>query len=97
MNTITKKLFIQAEKYTWDNEFKVVVNSYHNKSDSSTIVIDIEEVDVDVVIPSFTQEQFTNGHIEQLRKVKEKLKADTFIQMQSLDEQIESLLAIESK
>jgi len=90
-------MYIQAEKYTFQDKFTVAVNPYHNKSDARSIVIDIDEVEVEIEVPEFTQEQFTNGHIEQLRKVKEKLKADTHIQMQSLDEQIESLLAIESK
>lgn len=90
-------MFIQAEKYTFQEEFTVHVNSYQNKSDSRQVVIDIDEVEVEIEVPEFTQEQFTNGHIEQLRKVKEKLKADTHMQIQSLDEQIESLLAIESK
>lgn len=55
------------------------------------------KVEVDIDVPEFTQEQFTNGYVEQLREVKEKLKADTQIKIQSLDEQIESLLALECK
>ena len=94
---IKKTMYIQAEKQTWNNEFEVKVNAYHNTSDKYSIVIDIDEVEVEVEVPVFTQEQFTNGHVEQLRALKEKLKADTCLQIQSLDEQIESLLALECK
>ena len=94
---IKKTMYIQAEKSTWNKEFEVVVNPYHAETDKYKIVIDIDEAEVEVEVPVFTQEQFTNGHVDQLRAMKEKLKADTCLQIQSLDEQIESLLALECK
>ncbi len=90
-------MYIQAEKSTWQGEFEVCVNPYHAESDKYKVVIDIDETEIEIEVPEFTQEQFTNGHIEQLRELKQKLKADTQLQLQSLDEQIERLLAIESK
>lgn len=92
-----KTIYIQAEKYTWESEFKIALNTFHSKSSENAIVIDIDQVEVDIDVPGFTQEQFTNGHVEQLRKIKEELKADTHMKIQSLDDQIESLLALECK
>ena len=91
------KLYIQASKYSFQDEFSVKVSCYKSQSCESSVVIDVDEVEVDIDIPEFTQEQFTNGHVEQLRLIKEKLKADTHLKIKSLDEQIESLLAIECK
>ena len=91
------KLYIQASKYSFQDEFTVNASCYRSQSCESSVVIDVDEVEVDIDIPEFTQEQFTNGHVEQLRLIKEKLKADTHLKIKSLDEQIESLLAIECK
>lgn len=91
------KLYIQASKYSFQDEFSVSVSCYKSKSDARNVIIDIDELEIDVDVPEFTQEQFISGHVEQLRIIKEKLKADTHLQIKSLDEQIESLLAIECK
>jgi|VirMetMinimDraft_7_1064189.scaffolds.fasta_scaffold400518_2 hypothetical protein len=91
------KLYIQASKYSFQDEFSVSVSCYKSTSDARNVIIDIDELEIDVDVPEFTQEQFTSGHVEQLRIIKEKLKADTHLKIKSLDEQIESLLAIECK
>ena len=59
MNTITKKFYVQAEKYTWEDDFKVVVNSYQSESSENKVVIDIDETEIDFEVAEFTQEQFT--------------------------------------
>ena len=94
---IKRTFYIQAEKYTFQDEFTISVNTFRCESDERTVVIDIEEVEREFDIPDFTQEQFTNGHVEQLRNIREKLKADTQMKIKSLNEQIESLLALECK
>lgn len=94
---IKKKLFIHAVKYSFSSEFSIVVNSTKLESYNDCIIIDIDEKVVELNIPDFTQEQFTNGHVEQLRKIKKGLLAETHLKAKSIDEQIESLLAIENK
>lgn len=91
------KLYIQAMKHSFESEFQVVVSTFKMKSDQTTVLIDIDDTEVEVSHPNFTQADFTNGHVDQLRKVKEELLADTHQKAKSLDEQIENLLAIESK
>ena len=93
------KLYIQASKWTafGDGEkFNVEINAHKRKSDGSEIVIDLEEVEIDIDVPDICQKELTLAHANQLRCVKTKLKADTEIKLQSLDEQIESLLALEN-
>lgn len=38
-----KKIYIQAEKYTWENDFKIALNSYKSESSETSIVIHIDE------------------------------------------------------
>ena len=91
------KLYIQAVKWSFDDEFEINAGTIKHKSSCDRVVIDIDETEVEVECPDFTQAQFANGHVEQLRKVKEKLLAETHQKAKSLDEQIEQLLAIENK
>ena len=94
---IKTMLYIQAKKSTFQKEFVISASSFKDSSDQYGVVINIDETEVDVECPDFSQEDFTNGHVDQLRKLKEKLLAETHIKAKSLDEQIESLLAIENK
>jgi len=99
---IKQKFFIQAVKslHSWDannNEFVIEASCFKRNSDSHQVVIDIQEQEIEFTVPNISPEDLKLGHVQQLRDVKEKLKADTHLQIQSLDEQIESLLAIEYK
>lgn len=91
------KLYIQAIKHAWAEDFKIEVSCYQRRSDERDVVIDIDDTEVEVSCPDFEQADFTNGHVEQLRKVKEELLAETHQKAKVLDEQIENLLAIENK
>ena len=91
------KLYIQARKWSFEENFETIVSTFRIESDASYAMVDIDEVEVDIDVPKFTQEQFTNGLVEQLVKTKQKLQAETHLKLKSLDEQIESLLAIECK
>lgn len=90
-------LYIQAIKYDWQKEFEIGVYSHEHSSTENTVVINIDETEVILECPELSQSDFTNGHVEQLRKVKEELLAETHQKAKSIDEQIESLLAIENK
>jgi len=99
---IKQKFYIQAVKslQSWDannNEFVIEASCFKRLGDATQAVIDIDEQDLEFTVPYISDEDLKLGHVQQLRDVKEKLKADTHLQIQSLDEQIESLLAIEYK
>ncbi len=94
---IKTKLYIQATKYNFEEEFEIGVTSYKNNSDQRHVIIDIDETEIELECPNFSQSDFTNGHVDQLRKVKQELKAETHQKLKCLDEQIESLLAIENR
>lgn len=95
---ISQKFYLQAVKSSHSftsNEFEFVATCFKRTSDSYNVVIDIDEQDFEFEIPNISQEKLTLAHVDQLRGIKTKLKADTEVQLQSLDEQIESLLALE--
>lgn len=90
-------LFIQAIKYVGTEEVNIDVHSFPQTTSGLKTVVNVDEVEVEIELPEFTQEQFTNGHIEQLRELKKSFMAEVQLKVQSIDEQIESLLAIEHK
>ena len=92
---IKQKIYIQAIKFNHQDEFRVEASTYKNKSDCIQLAIDIDETEIEISIGDFTQEDFTKAHIEQLKEVKKKLMADTQVQIQSLDDQIESLQCLD--
>ena len=94
---IKHKLYIQAVKYIGygDNEFEIQVNCFRRESDASYIIIDVDEQEVEVESFMPTQEQLTLAHVEQLKGIKTKFQAEVQQKIKSIDEQIESLLAIE--
>lgn len=94
---IKTKLYIQASKFSFNDKFETCVNTFKLRSDQSIVVVDIDEKEIEINCPEFTQEQFKNGHVEQLIKIKKDLLSETHLKAKSIDEQIESLLAIENK
>ena len=90
-------LYIQAVKFSFCDDFHVQVSTHKSISDANTVVIDIDHDVVELCIPDFAQSDFTSGHVEQLKEVRARFLSDSQMQIKSIDEQIESLLAIEHK
>ena len=98
---VSQKFYIQAIKclssWSTEQDFVIQASCFKRTSSASQVVIDIEEQDLEFTIADISPEALKNGHVEQLREVKAKLQAETHLKVQDLDEQIESLLAIEYK
>ncbi len=97
---IKQKLYIQAVKWVssfGDIEFETSVSTYKRESSENYVIIDIDEQEIELDIPKVTKEQLTLAHVDQLRGIKTKFQAEVQQKIQSIDEQIESLLAIEYK
>lgn len=95
----TVTLYIQAVKSFYNDEFKIEINTYQRKSDPTmgTVVIDVDSEQIEVGCPDLKQSDFTEKHVEQLREIKQKHEAEHFIKIKAIDEEIQSLLAIENK
>ena len=48
MKTMQVELFIQAEKYGWEDDFEIVANRYENESDSRMVCITLNKVTVNI-------------------------------------------------
>lgn len=91
------KLYIQAEKYNFEKEFRVCVNAYKVESTQTHIVINIGEVEVEVDTPEISQKELTLAHVEQLKGIKKSLQAECNAKVVSIDNQIANLLALTSE
>jgi hypothetical protein len=96
---IKQKLYIQAVKWvgTGGEKFKIEASCFKRESDSFNVVVDIDEQEIELDVYQPTQEELTLAHVEQLQGVKTKFQAEVQQKIQSIDDQIESLLAIEYK
>lgn len=88
------KLHIQAIKYSFEDKFSVGVYIHGFKTDSSQVVVDIGEVEVDIDIPEVSQDELTLAHIEQLNGAKKAIQAECNAKIVSIDNQIANLLAL---
>ena len=95
METIT--IYVQARKFQHENEFTIEYSTTKSKSNDYTIYILVETLKVEVPKITASNEVLTLEQVEQLREVKSKLQAEAQVQINNIDEQINSLLAIEHK
>jgi hypothetical protein len=94
---IKKKLYIQAEKHCFEEDFTISINAHKEETDGGTIVVDIATHELELDIPDVDQNELTLGHIDQLKQMKVKIMADNHLKMQSIDSEIQKLMAIEAK
>ena len=89
MKKITKTVYLTAMPVAWEEcGYHYSIKSYENDSD---ITILSQEIEMEV------PEGFdpTQPHIDMLKAEKQRLAGEAQIKMNNLDEQIQSLLAIE--
>lgn len=91
MKTITKTVYLSAEPATWEDD------GYHyTMLDFETAHrITVGSMEVSIDIPD--DFDITNAHIEILRAEKQKIHAEAQVKTNNLEEQIQSLLAIEDQ
>ena len=94
---IKQTLIIQARKYSHEDSFEVFIDTLLHESHSAVSYVKICEHEIEVDVPEFTQNDFDKGQIEKLQEMRAKVMADNQIRLQSIDDKIASLLALESK
>ena len=95
METKEVKLYVMAHKYTWDDEFKIVVSTAKHLSDAATVVIQLSEVMIDVQVPTVNQKTLQLAEVEQLHEVIKTERANSYARITAIEEKIQSLLCIE--
>ncbi len=93
---IKTTLYIQAVKWAFENEFTSVVNTYKRTTDETYTVIDIAEQVIELDAPEISNSELTAKQVEQLQKMRVQVLADNHIRLQKVDDEIASLLALES-
>jgi hypothetical protein len=99
MNMETKevKLYVQAVKYTWEDDFKILVLTSLPTPDAATVSVQLSEITVEVPIPTIDKKQFKLAHVEQLQKTIKLERANSYARITAIEEKIQSLLCIEQR
>jgi hypothetical protein len=94
---IKQTLIIQARQYHHENNFEIIIDTLLHESNGVTSYVKICEHEIELDVPEFTQNDFNKGQVKQLQEMRIKVMADNQIRLQSIDDKIASLLALESK
>jgi len=86
-------VYMHWEKYNWQDEGKFRLLSW--KSDTSPEILFIKELEVEFDAPDSYDP--VPEQIAVLKSAKQKIMAETQVKVNNIDEQIQSLLAIEDK
>jgi len=96
MKTMQKELFIQAEKYSWEDKFSIGINTYERKSDNSEIAITLDKVTVNVEVPELDEKMLTLAQIEQTQEQIKAEKAASYLRVTKMEDHINSLMCLEN-
>ena len=90
-------LFTYAIKWSFEGEFNIEHSVNARESCDSFLVIPINEQQIEIEDAALDENKLTLAHVEYLRGLKSKVKAKAQVDLNSLDEQINTLLCIEDK
>ncbi|PIJ51972.1 hypothetical protein BL250_03140 [Erwinia sp. OLTSP20] len=90
--SINKKLFIAAQKYTWENEFSIRVMDYDPPDNENVTTVLLTTLDISIDIPSVN---LTQCEIDGLEKMKSRIVTDSQMRIKEIEEKIQSLRCIE--
>ena len=91
------KLYVQARKYTWDNEFEIVVHAFKYPPSADSTVVQLSEVEVDVPVPEINEKQLQLEEVKQLQQRITEEKNASHCRVTAIEEKIQSLLCIEAQ
>ena len=93
--TKTLKAYVQAVKWSWADDFQIMVVPDFWDNDDTRSVKQLGQVDIEFEIDE-SEIDFRSVEIENLTAQKVKLLADTEVKAKLIDERIQSLQALES-
>ena len=95
MKTKEVKLYVQAVKYYWQEEFVIDVRDYKTESSHEQVVVHLSEVTVEVQIPDVDVKHLQLEEVKQLRETIKTERANSYARITAIEEKIQSLLCIE--
>jgi len=90
------KLYIQAKKHSWQEEFEIEVNAIELDTDSSTIYLTLDTKVVHVGVPQIDEKTLTLAHIEQIHDQIKCEKANHYLRVTRMEDTINSLMCLEN-
>lgn len=90
-------IYTQAEKWSFQDEMTIRHTTLKGTTDTNCIYIDLNEQVVEIDIPDGLEDLMVNAEISELEKMRDKIKADSVVKVNAIDDKIKSLLSIENK
>jgi len=96
MKTQQVTLYISAQKYTWDNEFKISIDIFKCGSSDSCVIVQLDTQEVEIPVPEIDEKALTLVQIEHLKASIKKEKVDSHMRILGIEDAISKLQCIES-
>lgn len=90
-------IYTQASKWSFQDKFEIIHSTRKNSTNESCIYINLNEQVVEIDIPDGLEDLMVNTEISELEKMRDKIKADSIVKINRIDDKIQSLLSIENK
>lgn len=90
-------IYTQASKWSFQDDFEVKHSTVKCRTDEGSIYIDLNEQVIEIDIPDGLEDLMVSAEISELEKMRDKIKADSIVKINSIEDKIQSLLSIENK
>ena len=90
-------IYTQASKWSFQDKFEIEHSTFKGSTDERVIYIDLNEQVVEIDIPGGLEDLMVNAEILELEKMRDKIKADSIVKINQIEDKIQSLLSIENK
>ena len=92
----TVKIYTYAHKWSFDSHHEIKSTTHLPDNDTDRLVVPICEHEFTVDIPEIDGSKITDGQVDQLKTMGKKILAENHVKLQKIDDEIASLLALES-
>lgn len=89
------KLYVQASKWNWEEEFDIAVSDMKHESCSSRVVVDVCERIVSFEIPEVSKEMLIAGEVDQIERAIQTELDRSLKAVNQLNERKAKLLSLE--
>lgn len=90
-------IYTQASKWSFQQDMTIKHSTNKGTTDGSCMYIDLNKQVVEIDIPDGLEDLMVSAEISELEKMRDKIKADSVVKVNAIDDKIKSLLSIENK
>ena len=90
-------IYTQATKWHSSENFEISHSTFEYQSDEYKLAFTINVQEVEIEAIDVDKNKLTEAHIHHLKNLKQQVKAEAEVKLNSLDEQISTLLCLDNK